>query len=266
MEKNPKAGYACCPAVEMRGSQETSVARYSVVAERDTIFKGHDFLKKLSTSNRVIAASGMVRKSVYEALGAFPLDMPYAGDWYLWCRFALHYDVAYLSEPMVNYRLHELSMTSALMEKDPRVCAREDLSVLWRVAHDAVQARATDVVNLFHAAIVSEYVRLMTGRKYGVRSALSLQDFREVLRQDAASDGEAAWVRARVYASVADFYFMNREYGQASEFYRLALGDDPSMTKARVKATLLRTGRLGVALRTLAFGFHRLWTQGREHL
>lgn len=265
MEKNPKVGYVCCPAMEMKGSQETGVARYSVVAERDTVFDGHDFLHKLSALNCVIAASGMVRKSCYDKLGAFPLDMPYAGDWYLWCRFALYYDVAYLAEPMVNYRLHEGSMTSALMEKDPRVCAREDLSVLWRVAHDARDAQAADIVRLFHGAIVSEYVRLITGRKYGVSSTLSLQDFRDVLRQHAGENAEAAWVRARVYSLVADFHFANGDYAQASEFYRLALRDDPSMTKARIKATLLRTGRVGVALRNLAFGFHRLWTQGRQH-
>lgn len=266
MEKNPKAGYACCPAVEMRGSQETTLAKYSAVAERDTIFPGREFLKKLTKTNRVIAASGMVRKTVYDKLGAFPLDMPYAGDWYLWCRFALYFDVAYFAEPMVNYRQHELSMTNALMEKDPRVCAREDLSVLWRVTHDASEAHAADVVDWFHESIVAEYVRLITGKKYGVRAPLGLKDFREILQQDAGNEREAAWVRARVYASVADSHFLNGEQAQAAEFYKLALADDPSMTKARMKAILLRMGRVGAALRSVTFGFRRLWTQSRGQL
>ncbi len=74
--------------------------------DRDRIFPGHALLKKLLRANFVLTAAGMVRRECYEKVSFFPLDMPWCGDWYLWCVFALHYDVAYFAEPMVCYRKH----------------------------------------------------------------------------------------------------------------------------------------------------------------
>ena len=65
----------------------------------------------------------MVRKSCYEDISVFPLDLPYSGDWYLWLIFALHHDVAYFAEPMAYYREHELSMTNSFVGEDVRICS-----------------------------------------------------------------------------------------------------------------------------------------------
>src|SRR5260370_38400948 len=65
--------------------------------------------------------------------------MQYAGDWYLWCIFAFHYDVAYLAEPMVNYRFHDLSMSNLLADKGLRICRDDEVAVLWRVKGGGVE-------------------------------------------------------------------------------------------------------------------------------
>jgi glycosyltransferase involved in cell wall biosynthesis len=267
MEKHPDVGYACCPAVELKGGQETGVAKYSVLAKQDTIFNGRKFITQhLNASNCVVAASGMVRKSCYETHGAFPLDLPYAGDWYLWSLLALHYRVAYFAEPMVNYRLHELSMTTALMENDPRVCARDDLAVLWRLARKAQKLGADDVANSFRRSLALEYVRLLTGRRHRVSSKLGFSDFEEILQQDATDKSEAAWIYSRVCTALADFHFVERDYTRASEFYRLALEKDPLLVSARLKLIFLHMGVPGAALRNAVFGLRRWLTLSRERL
>ncbi len=261
MERRPEVSYACCPAVEIKKGQEFNIAQYSVVADRDTVFKGRDFLKKLRRSDCVIAGSGMVRKSCYERLGAFPLDMPYAGDWYMWCLFALHHDVAYFAEPMVNYRIHELSMSNTLREKDVRIYPRDRVALFCRVAHKAEEAGAPRIARSYRQRLISEYVELMTTHKPAVAPLLSFQDFEEALTRDAASQSEAQWIRSRVYAGVADRYFMQRQLGRAAEFYRLAIREDPRLMKARVKSLLLHTGPVGIAIRDVAFGIRQSLTE-----
>jgi glycosyltransferase involved in cell wall biosynthesis len=261
MERRPEVGYACCPAVEIKQGQEFDIARYSVVADRDTVFKGRDFLKKLRRLDCVIAGSGMVRKSCYERLGAFPLDMPYAGDWYMWCLFALYYDVAYFAEPMVNYRIHELSMSNTLREKDVRIYPRDRVAVFWRVAHKADVAGARRIAGSYRQRLISEYVELMTTRKLSVAPLLSFQDFEETLTQDAGSQSELSWVRSRVYAGIADRYFTQRQFGRADEFYRLAIRENPWLMRTAIKSLLLHTGRVGMVIRDVAFWVRQSLTQ-----
>ena len=90
-----------CPAVAVKERGKTDVLRYSVYNDRDCIIEGPVFLKKLLFRNIVPAAAECVRRDRYEKVSMFPLNMPMIGDWFLWCEFASHYKVSYLSEPMV---------------------------------------------------------------------------------------------------------------------------------------------------------------------
>src|SRR5206468_243779 len=96
MERFPRVGYACCPAKKLRGHSETVIE--GSLGHGDRIYVGEKFVTKLLQGNFVIAASGMVRRACYQKCGAFPLDLPFAGDWYLWMLFALSFDVAYFAE------------------------------------------------------------------------------------------------------------------------------------------------------------------------
>jgi glycosyltransferase involved in cell wall biosynthesis len=257
MERHPEVGYACCPALEMSGGKETGIAAYSVVAKQDRIFKGRQFLKKLRHWNRVIAASGMVRKSCYDKFGAFPLDLPYAGDWYLWCLFALHYDVAYFAEPMVNYRIHELSMTTAIVNNERWICTQDSVEVLWRIVRKAKEAGAHDIAAMFKRATASLYASGLAASP-GVTRPFNLEDLNESLVQHTENQREADWIRGMVYAAVGDRYFSRGDPGRATEFYRLALGMNPWRITTRVKLSLLRLGRVGYSIRQAAAGLARV--------
>ncbi len=131
MDAHPEVGFVFCPGVKVRDGQEVGTLGYSLHATRDKIFDGRKLLATLVKENTIVAASGMVRKACYDSISLFPLDMPWGGDWYLWCVFALHADVGYLSEPMVCYREHELSMTNKLMDQDLDHCTWEDITLPW---------------------------------------------------------------------------------------------------------------------------------------
>src|SRR5947207_4985437 len=157
METNPRVGYTFCPGVVLRGGKEDGVLGYSVYGNRDCIISGHRVLGKLLGSNIVIAASALVRRECYDRLGLFPLNAQWAGanldfgwngDWYLWCIFALYFDVAYFADPMVCYREHDLAMTNYFTQKENvQKCLAADIGMLWLVRQKAQQAGLVTVAN-----------------------------------------------------------------------------------------------------------------------
>jgi len=258
MEAHPQVGYACCPGVDIVNGKENGVGKYSVQASRDMVFRGHEFLRRLLEGNCVVAASGMVRRSVYEALGKFPLDLPYAGDWYLWSLFALHYDVAYFAEAMVNYRKHERSMTSELMVAAVRRCIDDDLAVLWRIKQKAEEAGFGGMAKRCRQAIAYEYASHVAGTKYNVPGAsITLEQCESSLHSLARNPAEERWIRSRLYVFLGERYFRQQNFSEAQAFYRRGLSQDPRMVKAWIKRGLMLTGSFGIGLRRRAFEFRR---------
>ena len=83
LEENPNVGYAFCPGFGVLDGQDNHlIGRYPDRKQRDCLIPGHEVLRKLLSWNFVLAASGLVRRECYDKLGNFPLDMPWAGDWY----------------------------------------------------------------------------------------------------------------------------------------------------------------------------------------
>ena len=155
LDNHPEVGYVFCPAVAIEEGRETKFLDYSAPAERDMIFRGHDFLKILLKFDCVVAASSMARKACYEKLGLFPLNLLHSGDWYMWGLFALHYDVGYFAEPMVNYRHHDLAMTNLLKNRDIYIWINDDIATLQRFKEHAKAAGHTHLLRHCRDAIVS---------------------------------------------------------------------------------------------------------------
>jgi hypothetical protein len=65
-----------------------------------------DWLEKIASGQRLATPSIVVRRGVYEKLGAFDNRMVCAGeDWEMWVRVAAHYPVWFESEPLALYRV-----------------------------------------------------------------------------------------------------------------------------------------------------------------
>jgi hypothetical protein len=257
LDRHATIGYAFCRGFGVGVAFETQVmGGYSVGNDRDRIIPGHVMLKKLLQGNFVLAASGMARRECYDKISFFPLDMPWAGDWYLWCVFALHNDVGYFAEPMVCYRKHELSMTSFLLEKDAGSCCEEDVAVPWSVKQKADEAGLWNVSMDCLDAVGKVYARNIARKRYGMsRPSLTLEEFEKSLCRHSAIEAERTRVRARVYAAVGDEYYWRAELAPAKKYYQMALKEDPRMFSIYAKKLFLSLGKRGDYLREMILSF-----------
>jgi glycosyltransferase involved in cell wall biosynthesis len=250
MERNPGVGYVFCRAVEVQGSKEVGIASWTDCGEEDQVWEGPSFLMRLIQGDCVVLSSAMVRKECYEEFGMFSLEMPHANDWYLWCVLALHYQVAYLSEPLVFVRMHEESLTSAFNQGGNPLCVIDELTVLWRVARLAELAGVISHRSDFNASIALMGGRALTyGPRGSARPGLKESDFEALLRQHVKDSKDEQDIRARVHMVVGDEEFWHGQNKKAAQAYWLALKLRPWWMAAWAKYLLLRTGGLGLYIR-----------------
>jgi hypothetical protein len=256
MDAHPEAGYIFCPAVKVRNGRE--IETLTVQSTKDSIFDGRRFLKKLIFENSIVSASGMVRKTCYDTVSVFPLDRPWGGDWYLWCVFALTGKVAYLAEPMVCYREHDLSMTTKLMKDDVDQCSREDITMPWTIKHKVEEAGCQYLVKSCLESAAYEYARRIATKRYkSANSIMTIDQFEESLCRSTSDEKERNFVRARVHANIADFYYWQDEVSVAREFYISAVRKDPWMPTVWLKRLLLISGDAGSWLRRTRVRLHQ---------
>lgn len=115
-ENNPNVGFVFCAnyAVDSNGK----VLDHWGVFEKDIILEGIDILRSHITVNLVAAMSGvMVKRSCYDTVGNYDPGLIHCPDWDIWLRIELQgYQVGYIAEPLVNYRIHDESVTSGLIK------------------------------------------------------------------------------------------------------------------------------------------------------
>jgi glycosyltransferase involved in cell wall biosynthesis len=253
MEKHPEVGYVFCPAMKVQNDQETEVVSWSTHGAQDAIFTGHDFLRKLLIGNCIVAPSGMVRKECYERISKFPLDLPNAGDWYLWCIFALHHDVAYLADPMIAYRLHGSNMSVSLTRHDPRVIIDDNIAVRWRIKEKAEEIGADAVVSLCKDAIATYYANLVAAQMYeSPVFGISLEECEQSVSRSARDDNQAQEMCMLVYTALGDQCYLRRDFAQAQRYYGWVLQRQPWAVGVWAKSILLQMGDVGMRVRNYA--------------
>jgi glycosyltransferase involved in cell wall biosynthesis len=244
MDRHPQMGYVFCRGVGLENGKETGILKWGDCGEGDRVWSGRKFLVELLETNKVIAASGMVRMQCYKNITVFPLDLPYAGDWYLWCIFAFHCDVGYLAEPMVSYRLHELSMTNTLTRRH-RI--EDNLAVRWRMKGLAQQAGDVVLEQQCLESIARHYAFCATSHAFQTSEyALTPAEWAESLENSTRDESTRCFIRARIFVGIGNGYYRQSDALQAAHYYRLALEQDGSMFKVRVKNALARMGGFGL--------------------
>jgi glycosyltransferase involved in cell wall biosynthesis len=243
LDEHPNVGYTFCAGVGVRNGQETGVLNYSVYQGRDGIVPGRVLLRKLLRANIVLAASGLVRRECYEELSVFPPNMPWAGDWYLWCLFALYHDVGFFAEPMVCYREHSLSMTSELMQARAEACSEEEVAVLWTLKQKADAAGLRQASRTCLKSVAQNYARRIARKEPGSGHPVpGFEQFEKSLCEHLHNGTEREWVRARLYAGIGNQYRLLGQPRLAAEYYDRALMSDFLMPAVIVKRFLLGCG------------------------
>ncbi len=70
-----------------------------------------NWLERLSSEQRIMTPSMVVRREAYEKLGGFDKRLKCSEDWEMWVRVAAHYQIWYEVEALAAYRMHTNSNT-----------------------------------------------------------------------------------------------------------------------------------------------------------
>jgi glycosyltransferase involved in cell wall biosynthesis len=260
MEQHANVGYSFCPAIGSRNGRETELLKYSAFECHDLIVNGRKFLERLVEQNIVIAGSVLTRRECYQKISDFPLDavwagesveMGWAGDWYLWCVFALSFDIAYFAEPMVCYREHDLNMTAAITDDESVArCAAADVAIPWMIKQKADERGLHDLSRKCLSALANEYARQGASKRYrSSELVLSIDKFEQSLQKSTTKQAEQNWIRARFYDGIGDRACRNRDFSSAMDYYLQALKNDRGLLKVYAKLALLPFGSLGTSVR-----------------
>lgn len=268
METHPRIGYCFCAGMGLVDGKETAILQSYYYGDRDTIFDGRIFLTRLLDSHGIVSPAVMVRRECYEKVSLFPLDLPHQGDMYLWCKWALRYDVAYFAEPMVNYRLHPNSQMAVMKRKAPEVMIHDEFEVLWPTKWEATALGYHDLADRCDSFIAAKYVQYVVSLLYPdkrVPCVLTLAECEDSIHRYARNARERKRVRARVYAGVGDEHYWHGDYHRALDCYARALAEDPRLPKIWLKRLLVLTGGIGAGLRQSAFALRRRLGPQRDH-
>ena len=256
MEAHPRVGFAFCPGFGLSGGRETEVIKWGTLDSPDAILDGRQFLRRLLQSNCVLAPSGLVRRECYDRLGGFPLDLPYAGDWYLWCVFALYYDVAYFAEPMVNYREHTQSMTGTFITDNIGQLAKDDFGVLWRMKDRIEQQGDVALARHCRQIIVQNCIRSLASKNWrGAKFRMSLDEFERSLDAHARDAHEREDMRRQVLAGVGNSLYWDKDLETDLRLYQLAIHYGGFNPRLWLKYGILRLGAVGTLIMRIASSF-----------
>lgn len=262
LDNQPSASFVFCPSMKFDSTGELHVSGAHGKTER--LFSRPEFLRTILNGNSVSAPAAMARKEYYDRIGGFPLDLPFAGDWYIWARFALDGSVVYLPEAMVSYRLHEQNMTKTFLSSNVGGLVRDEVEIAWRIKADA-EARgdgpatrmALEAVARDYSGRVAQWIR--DESPYG----MTLEEFESSMCGHQPSRVEAERIRAAVYASAGDHRYDRGQFADARACYRRALRASGTV-KTIAKYGLARLGGAGVFLRTVLSSTNRAFRETRR--
>jgi glycosyltransferase involved in cell wall biosynthesis len=259
MDQHPTVGYVCCPGIGLEDGVETTLIACGYYGPRDKIFNGRHFIAaSLRNGYGLLAPSVMVRKECYDKISAFPLDMPHQGDMYLWFRWALEYDVAYMCEPMVNYRTHDLNIMKDLLSRGDTVF-RDEVAVLWRTQRQCDQKGFRALARKCEDALARKYALAATLAIYGDTDShwqLSTGECDQALCAGASDSLEYRRLRGKFSAYMADQHWRHGDFERARRNYSIAVRHNWRMPQVWLKILLLVAGlgRAGLFLRNVRRG------------
>ena len=245
LERHPSVGYVFCPAIRFTADRDLGV--YGSHGPKDRLFEGRRFLQQwLVRGNSVPAAAGLARKTCYQHSGVFPLDIPFAGDWYMWSVFALHADVAYLAEPMVGYRSHDGNMTHDFKRR-PKALIADNFKVLWRMKKAAESHGHRSLARAYFRAIAAAYAYTVAPplRDALHEPGLTVDELEASLAMHSGDRREAASIKGAVFAALGDSEYDAGNLPAAQACYEAALAFTPLSMRTMAKKVLTQCGQPG---------------------
>jgi glycosyltransferase involved in cell wall biosynthesis len=120
-EKEPNIGAAFCRYAHVN---EEERHLYLPTLERSTPGILENSLERIAVQVLIQPPAIVVRRSVYEKLGAFHSKLRFTGDWEMCQRIAAHYPLWYEPQILAYYRIHSSSATSDILKSGENVADR----------------------------------------------------------------------------------------------------------------------------------------------
>lgn len=114
----PTAGAAFCRDTVVDSDGRT-ISEQRRLRETPGIFD--DWIEHIFVGLHLRASALVVRRSTYEALGGFRLDLDYALDWDMWKRIAAAFPLAYEPEALMSYRRHKASASNGFQRSGENI-------------------------------------------------------------------------------------------------------------------------------------------------
>lgn len=108
LEAHPKAGAAFCRTLYMDGEGQWT-GMTGMLQEQDGIVA--EMLPQLYVKQQIQTPSMVVKRAVYENIGAFDRRLDCLEDWEMWIRIAHSYPIAMTNEVLALYRTHSHNAT-----------------------------------------------------------------------------------------------------------------------------------------------------------
>jgi glycosyltransferase involved in cell wall biosynthesis len=204
MEQDANVGLVFCRGIELEGEIERGVMKWADCGDQDCTWNDSTFVLRLLESCCIAFSCVMLRKECLNRVGMFPVDLPYAADWYLWIMLAMHSQVSYLAEPMVFSRVHERSLTTQQSREYARICVGDELSVLWQTAHEAELAQNAYLRDACRRALIQRAKRYLIRGLWGTTDRITASEFEEILKSRLPDLNDLQQIRMSVYSSLAE--------------------------------------------------------------
>jgi glycosyltransferase involved in cell wall biosynthesis len=232
LDAHPAVAFVFSKAMRVLDGHD--VGSYPSHAVPTGVVDGRKFLEALLDWNFIPAAGTLVRKSAYLQANLFPLDLPYAGDWYMWCMFALVGDVGYVPEVLVNYRQHELSMTTYFKARADAL-RKDEFDVRWRMKRHFEARGLRRLSRISERLIAQDYARRLTASQGSVYH-MTWPEVETSISNCARDSAEASKIICRVHAECGDAAGNTPQI--ARHHYGAALRQSPWMVKTAIKLAL----------------------------
>ncbi|KAF3886313.1 MULTISPECIES: glycosyltransferase [Nostocales] len=119
IEQEPNLGAAFCRYIIVDDNSHWTEMISPV--ERETPGILSNFLAPMAVVNRIMTPSIVVKRSVYEEIGAFHPELFHSADWDMWKRIILNYPIWFEPQVSACYRLHSSSDSSRLKKSGDNI-------------------------------------------------------------------------------------------------------------------------------------------------
>jgi glycosyltransferase involved in cell wall biosynthesis len=138
---HPAVGAAFCRDVVIDGQGQR---KWSQLLIRETPGLVDDWIEHVFVALHLRASAMVVKRSVFEALGGFRLDLQYALDWDMWKRIAAAYPLWYEPEALACYRRHAASASFTFIRSGANIAEiRRSIELSAAELRPAIAAQVT---------------------------------------------------------------------------------------------------------------------------